>query len=242
MVKKIIMWSYYGAKTNIVHLYPPPKYGKIIEPFAGTARYALKYWDREVLLVDKYDVIIKIWKWLQLCSPGDVLKLPRLKPGQTLDDFKFDCQEAKWLAGFLVKKAIERPAIKPTNWVVVQRPNFMNFSLSRIAKNLPKIKHWVIVHGCYSEIKNQKATWFIDPPYEFGGHVYKESSRKIDFAKLAEWSRARNGQVIVCENTRASWMDFIPVGTQQGCKRSSTEAMWTNEPTSYGIKQSEMFI
>ena len=66
------MWSYYGAKTNVIDHYPPPKCDKIIEPFAGTARYALKYFDREVLLVDKYDVIVKIWKWLQLCSPSDI--------------------------------------------------------------------------------------------------------------------------------------------------------------------------
>ncbi len=60
------MWSYYGAKTSIVDYYPKPKFDKIIEPFAGTARYALKYFDRDVLLVDKYDVIVKIWRWLQL--------------------------------------------------------------------------------------------------------------------------------------------------------------------------------
>lgn len=54
------MWSYYGAKTNVINFYPRPKHDKIIEPFAGTARYALKYFDRDILLVDKYEVITKI--------------------------------------------------------------------------------------------------------------------------------------------------------------------------------------
>ena len=49
------MWSYYGAKTNIIDHYPPPKFDKIIEPFAGSARYALKYYDRDIILVDKYE-------------------------------------------------------------------------------------------------------------------------------------------------------------------------------------------
>lgn len=51
------MWSYYGAKTNLVGYYPKPKYDRIIEPFAGSARYALKYFDRDILLIDKYPVM-----------------------------------------------------------------------------------------------------------------------------------------------------------------------------------------
>lgn len=37
------MWSYYGSKTKLVDLYPPPKTDKIIEPFCGSAKYSLKY-------------------------------------------------------------------------------------------------------------------------------------------------------------------------------------------------------
>ena len=78
------MFSYYGSKSKIVDYYPPPKYGKIIEPFAGSARYALKYWQNEVLIVDKNEYIIKLWKWLQKCSPDDIKKLPVLKKGDDI--------------------------------------------------------------------------------------------------------------------------------------------------------------
>lgn len=54
------MFSYYGSKSKVVDLYPSPKFGKIIEPFAGSARYSLKYFDRDVLLVDK-DVFILVY-------------------------------------------------------------------------------------------------------------------------------------------------------------------------------------
>ena len=75
------MWSYYGSKANIVHAYPKPVFDKIIEPFAGSARYALRHFEKDVLLVDKYEVIVKIWKWLQTCSEGDILGLPhKFKP------------------------------------------------------------------------------------------------------------------------------------------------------------------
>lgn len=54
------MWSYYGSKTKLVDLYPPPKFDKIIEPFAGTAKYSMKYWENDVILIEKYDVVYNI--------------------------------------------------------------------------------------------------------------------------------------------------------------------------------------
>lgn len=83
----VAMWSYYGSKSKVINLYPPPKFGKVIEPFAGSARYALKYFDRDVLLVDKHDAIVKIWKWLQVCSKDGVFSIaPPVKPavGRTI--------------------------------------------------------------------------------------------------------------------------------------------------------------
>lgn len=150
-----------------------------------------------------------------------------LKEGQSLNDFNFDCEEAKMLMGFLIKKGIERPCLKPTKWTFKERPNFTNYSLQRIAKNLFKIRHWNILHGSYSEIENQEATWFIDPPYQFGGQSYVHN--KIDFSDLGPWIKNRNGQVIACENTKATWLDFSPMVSQKGTKRRTTEAISTNE-------------
>lgn len=237
------MWSYYGAKTNIVHLYPPPKYGKIIEPFAGTARYALKYWDRDVLLVDKYDVIVKIWKWLQLCSKDDILKLPRkLYKGMTLDKFQFDCEEAKWLMGFLISKAVASPRTKVTDWVAVDRPNFTNYLIIKIAANLHKIRHWDIKLGSYEDLIDCEATWFIDPPYQKGGEAYKMNSKKINFLHLAEWCKTRSGQVIVCEGASASWLEFKPFSVNKsGRGKNNKEGIWTNN-NSYSTTQTSLTL
>lgn len=231
------MWSYYGSKANLVDLYPKPKHGKLIEPFAGSARYALKYFDMEVLLVDKYDVIVKIWKWLQSCSPKDILNLPRLVHGQTLNDFTWDCDEAKLFMGFIIGRGANMPRIKPTERITIHRPNTINYNIKRIATNLWKIKEWQIIHGSYEDIPNESATWFIDPPYEFGGEYYKESNKTIDFKKLAKWCESRTGQVIVCENTKATWMDFKPILSQKGSIHTTTEAIWTNEKTVYDNRQ-----
>ena len=50
---------YYGRKKKLVNRYPSPEYGTIIEPFAGSAAYAMK-WGRNkmVILVEKEIFII----------------------------------------------------------------------------------------------------------------------------------------------------------------------------------------
>jgi len=229
------MWSYYGSKSKVIDYYPPPKFDKIIEPFAGTARYALKYFDRDVLLVDKYEVIVKIWKWLQLCSKKDIRDLPHfMKETDRVSDYKL-CEEATLLMGFLIAKASQSPRDKPSFRATTSRPNNINHQLKTIEKNLFKIKHWTIIHGDYKDIENTMATWFIDPPYQVGGYVYVVN--KIDYPFLSDWCRSRKGQMIVCENTKADWLPFLPVKKVKGSMYSTVEAIWSNYPTEYDMQQ-----
>jgi site-specific DNA-adenine methylase len=236
------MWSYYGAKTNLIEYYPKPVHDTIIEPFAGSARYALKYFEKNVLLIDKYPVIVKVWKWLQKCSEQDVLKLPRrLKEGDRLSDLSFDCEEARLFMGFIVGCGLERPRDKAPARKTTVRPNHINYNLQRVAKNLFKIRHWKIEEGDYTDAPDITATWFVDPPYQHGGYVYVKSSRDIDFNSLREWSISRKGQVIVCENSKADWMPFVPLVKQRGSLKTTTECFWTNHRINHGI-QKELFI
>lgn len=234
------MWSYYGAKTNVVDFYPAPKHDTLIEPFAGSARYSLKYFDREVILIDKYETIIKIWKWLQLCSSNDVLKLPRMKQGDHIDNFHFDCEEAKLLMGFLLGFSTETPR-KTGTIKLTQRPNYINFLLKNIASQLFKIRHWKVRTGSYEEIKNQSATWFIDPPYRLAGERYKHGSGKIDYQHLAKWCKSRKGQVMVCEILGAEWLNFKPFKVHRTRNGSQQEAIWLNEVSVFDNLQLQLF-
>lgn len=230
------MWSYYGSKSRVVHLYPPPKFDKIIEPFAGSARYSLKYFDRDVLLVDKYEVIVKIWKWLQQCSEKDILSLPILNKGDKISDQNLSEPESMFL-GMLAGIA----SISPRNIVSAfsAEQNGRKNKLKRIADQLHKIRHWKIECKSYEEIPNQEATYFIDPPYMHGGNAYIHS--QIDFKQLSEWSYTRLGQAIVCENTKADWMPFMPLSRMRGANlKHTTEAIWTNLPNSYGNIQTKL--
>jgi site-specific DNA-adenine methylase len=234
------MWSYYGAKTNIIKFYPAPKYDKIIEPFCGTARYALRYFDHDILIVDKYDVMIKIWKWLQQCSPGDIDKLPRLKVGESLHDYTFDCEEAKLLTSFTIGFMSCTPRWTATIRVE-QRPNHANHMLKQIASQLWKIKHWKIELGSYEEIPNQEATWFIDPPYSLnGGQHYKH--HKIDYGQLRDWIKNREGQSIVCETGQASWLPFVPLVRQKTRGGWQHELIWSNMKTESDNIQKEIIF
>lgn len=224
------MWSYYGSKSKIIKHYPIPIFGKIVEPFAGTAQYSFKYFDREVLLVDKYEVVVRVWKWLQLCSPADILGLPRLKFGESVDEYSFDCIEAKWFVGMIITGAPSQPKKTASRWKTIVRPNTQNYKLNFAANNLYRIRHWEIRLGSYEDIENESATWFIDPPYQRGGEYYVKSNRDINYPHLAEWSRSRLGQAIVCENSRGDWLPFSPLVSMMGNKYKTTESIWTNYP------------
>lgn len=230
------MWSYYGSKSKIVDLYPPPKYGKIIEPFAGSARYSLRYFDRQILLVDRSEIITGIWKWLKQCSPNDILTLPEPKPGEKIHRKDFDCIEAAWLVGFFIQMGVASPGLTASKYSEGEIPT----QKRNIASQLWKIKEWEIRHDCYKNIENIEATWFVDPPYEIGGYKYKYS--KIDYPELAEWCKERNGQAIVCENTKAEWLPFKPFKQiQGGANTNTTEAIWSNFKTNYDNVQMGLF-
>jgi len=226
------MFSYYGSKSKIVDYYPPPKHKRIIEPFAGSARYSLKYWQNDVLLVDKYPVIIEVWNYLKNASENDILKLPRLDTGQTIDDFELSDIERNFM-GFMVQDGTTGMRRTASYFAVKRMDEKFNF----IVENLHKIKHWEIRLESYDDLQNEDATWFIDPPYQFGGHEYKMSNKNINFAALSDWCKSRNGQVIVCENTKADWLPFKPMKEMQGTMFKTTEAIWSNHKTNYDNEQ-----
>jgi hypothetical protein len=217
------MWSYYGRKTKIVNKYPEPIHNVIVEPFAGTAVYSLNKdnWKKQVILIEKYDVIVDLWHYLQQSKPEDILKLPDLSFGECVDDFTQLCKEEKNLIGFCINRGSASP--KKT----AKKFNDWNKNKYVIASNLHKIKHWDIKQGEYNEFEDVNkltATWFIDPPYQYGGQYYRH--KFTDYDKLAEYCKTINGQVIVCENTKANWLDFKPLVQMQGQLHITTEAIW----------------
>ena len=230
------MFSYYGSKSKVIDYYPAPLKGKIIEPFAGSARYSLKYFDREVTISDKYKVIYDIWVWLQAASEKDVLSLPFIPAGGRINRAELDTDAQYELLRFMYQQGTPG-GNKTYEW------GCRRFLQNRrdIADNLFKIRHWKILNEDFTNLPNEEATWFIDPPYFQGGNRYKHSNKNLDYEKLSAYSKERDGQVIVCENSNASWMEFDPLCDLVGIRKKSTECMWTNIVPETRLVQYDLF-
>ena len=101
---------------------------------------------------------------------------------------------------------------------------------NRLSIDVTKVKHWTIINGDYSDVPNQEATWYIDPPYQGnGGQYYKHGNKGIDYDELSEWVQSREGQVIVCENSEANWLPFRPLKRLQGQRHKTIEVIWEND-------------
>lgn len=226
------MFSYLGSKSKIVGLYPEPLYGKIIEPFAGSARYALRYWNKEVELYDTSEYIVEVWKYLIQAKERDILSLPNVPSKVHLDNYTQLSQAERYLIGFSLCRGKSKPR------KVGHGQNSWARDKVRIARNLYKIRHWTIEQKSFTEISNQEATWFIDPPYintqERKGNTDKYPCDSLDYTLLAEWIKSRQGQIIACEGTGATYLPFkhltnINANTNNKTVKKLQELIYTNE-------------
>lgn len=226
-------FGYYGGKwRDAPRHYPAPVFDTLVEPFAGSAGYALRYPGRRVILCELDPIVAGVWSYLLRVTPAEVLAIPDVAPGGTIDDFGGLCQEARWLVGFWLHRAVRRPGHSPSAWMRsgVRPGSFWGQRVREtIASQLWAIRHWQIREGSYQSVDVEgPATWFVDPPYQLAGVHYRRGSSGIDYGELAAWCRSRPGQVIVCEASGANWLPFESLGavkTTRTGKRSG-EARW----------------
>jgi site-specific DNA-adenine methylase len=213
------MFSYYGSKSKIAHKYPKPTHSLIIEPFCGAAHYSMLYHDRDVWLNDLHEPVFELWSWLiHDATESDILKLPTFQPKQRID---MPPGPERTLVAFQSNGGTETPRN-----VAGAFQSWAKGGRERLAAKVKLIKHWKITKLDYRDLPNVEATWFIDPPYQHGGHEYTVGGKDFDYNACREFCVSRNGQVIVCENTKADWMDFKPLTDIQGQRFRTTEAVW----------------
>jgi hypothetical protein len=228
-------FSFFGSKWRVAPYYPKPTYSTIIEPFAGSVGYGLRYPDRKVRLYDADPIICSVWDYLIRVRPEEIRHLPFFV--NHIDELDLP-QEAKWLIGFWLNKGSVQPSKSPSKWMrdyQTRQPGCTYWSaavVERIATQVPIIRHWTITQSSYANIPNQTASWFIDPPYQVAGRAYR--FHDIDYPALGEWCRSRSGQTIVCENAGADWLPFRPFRTIKGLEgarggKRSVEVIWTND-------------
>jgi site-specific DNA-adenine methylase len=224
------LFPYYGSKWRDARRYAEPR-GVVIEPFAGSAGYATFYDAKVVRLYDVDPIICGLWAYLIRTTPEEILRLPNLEVGQSVDDFNLP-QEARWLIGFWLNRGSAQP--KKTKTAFSSRTDKAQLvwgsrARERIASQLCSIRGWTIEQRSFESISNEDATWFIDPPYIDKGRYYR--FKNVDYAALSTWSRSRLGRVIVCEQAGASWLPFEPLAVIKSTRGTSAEVVYEQDLT-----------
>lgn len=227
-------WRYYGGKWRAAPRYPAPVHGLIVEPFAGAAGYACRYPDLDVLLIDLSPTIAGIWEWLIQATPDDVLAVPDVPEGGTVDDIDAP-KAARDLVGFWCNNGAQAPRKSPSAWVRglngAKDPwgghAWAGWSCARpkVAPWVARIKHWRIRCASYADVEDLEATWFVDPPYQTAaGRHYPFDD--VDYAHLGEWVQSRHGQVIACDQQGADWLPWNGGTTLKAMKGKSAEVVY----------------
>ena len=211
------MFNYFGSKYLLAKKYQPPKHGVIVEPFAGSAQYAM-YWMRQrgditCILYDTDSKVIESWRRILAATPEEIRGWT-IKVGDPLNDYIDKANYGGWN-----RIANERIAAR-------FRESQPRWALTRAAVG----DRVTIIEGDYTDAPDIAATWFIDPPYTGAGHNYEHGT--VDYLRLGVWSRSRRGQVVVTEAGSDDWLPFQHHRTQRPNlnKAASREMVWYSHP------------
>ena len=225
-------FGYYGGKwRDALKHYPEPNHETIVEPFAGSAGFSLRYAHRKIILCEIDPVLSEVWRYLIRVKAKEILAIPDLDPEGTIDDLKLP-QEAKWLVGFWLNRGAASPRKSPSKWMRegIRPGSFWGPRVRQtIASQVDSIRHWQLFNCSYTDAPTPRtATWFVDPPYEAAGRHYRFGSEQLDYEALGAWCRSRTGQVIVCENEGATWLPFRELADVKTTRadRRSKEVIW----------------
>ena len=241
------MFYYYGAKRVLAPHYPRPQYRTVVEPFAGSAQYAVRCLVEgtadHAVLTDRDPRVVAMWERLLGMTPAEVLALPPLEVGaSTTDPLQMVTMASNSWGGAKRYTVNERMA---SRWPLM---------LGYIAAVLPHVSGKVSVSlGDYTTAQQaEPATYFIDPPYQTvrladgqessggargKGYAKGCNSDALDFAALGEWTQSLAGHVIAVDQVGADWLPFKPLkGHRSVVGTMHLEAIWTRG----GLEQGDL--
>lgn len=228
-------FSYLGAKHRFARYYPAPAHDVIVEPFAGAAGYSVFWADaHQVRLYDSDPNVIALWHTLQSSSAVDVLDDAEAQLA-TRDHITnpFAYMSGGGLYRVRPGGSAAKSQVMVAMWPGVRR---------RIEAALPRIANWHVECLDYTQVPIVEATWFVDPPYssdeQSAGNRYGTGhmAKGIDYPALGDWCRSLPGQVVVCEQHPADWLEFETfrehrTRLRRGDPQWRRELVWTQGST-----------
>lgn len=202
------MFKWFGSKWRSSKHYPKPKHDLVYEPFAGGAGYALRHYEREVVLYDLNPMVGELWNYLIKADPNEIMAIPvEIDIGTDIRTLGLNRGQA------LLLKSWQRTRSDGECWTISKWGHlpgqWTNNARERVAHCVGLIRHWRF--GTLES--SEPATRFIDPPYQYNDGY---GMPKIDYSALAKRILASKGQIIVCEATCPktgkvpNWLPFTP--------------------------------
>lgn len=226
---------YLGSKHRLSARLPAPKHDLIVEPFAGSAGYACRYPERDVLLIENSPGLVALWQWLVGVSSDEILALPLPKNGARIAELEVSLNAKRLISMYASVGPQGHARVRSSDvgggWNARMR--------DRVARDVQRIRHWKVVLGDYSCAPDVAATWIIDPPYQrVQARYHGGTNASISYRHLAQFALSRSGQVFVHEQHGADWLEFRDFATinsanhslKAGASAKSREVLWANTP------------
>ena len=204
------LFSIFGGKGRLIHLYRAPQHDSICEPFGGAASYSCRYWERDCHVNDLDVNVYSIYQLYQLPNaadlienyfPADVIHLDQIE--EVIDVEAVHPGLVQLVMSFMslgtypVQRTMATPAGSSKDWTRRKK---------QVLEWVPRVRHWTFTNMPYATLPGIRACWFVDPPYQKEGHRYPCGSAGIDYGHLREWAFARRGQVTICESEKNDWL------------------------------------
>ena len=190
------LFKWFGSKWLSSRLLPAPQFDFIIEPYAGSAGYSLRYHTKRVYLWDDDPNLIVLWPFLLQASSTDILDIPiNIPEGTDIRTLGLSLGQQTLLKHWQRTNNVgdcwtTSPwGHLPGQWTANTR--------ARVAAEVGAIRHWVFERPTW---RFPSATYFIDPPYLYN-YRYRFKTKGFDHRELAERVTGipSPAQVIVCE-------------------------------------------
>jgi len=177
------LFKWFGSKWRAAAKYPTvPEGMTIVEPFAGSAAFALRYSNHPVHIYDCNEALQLLWPWLiGPATHADVMAIPTdLKVGQDIRDLDL-CPEQMILLKLWQRTgryADSDAAWKVSSWGG-QPGQWTEACRARVAADVEKVKHWTFEPVDFTRV----GYYLIDPPYQFNAYDY---GTPINYERMVE--------------------------------------------------------